>query len=465
LDTIISWFKQRPLRMLGGLIVFFSTGLLIFLVLLDIVAGLKNPYIGIIAYMMLPGLLVFGLILVPIDLWIQRRRKAHGLPEYPVIDMCDIHQRRIVTFFSVTTVMILMVMTVVTYKSVEFMDTKTFCGKVCHKVMIPEYTAYLHSPHASVDCIQCHIGPGAPWFVRAKLSGLPQVWHYMRKDYPRPLGTPVKALRPSRDTCENCHWPQAFYGSRLRTTITYQTDQNNTRQVNSMILRVGSGGVTGSGIHSHIIGHIDYLPGVENRSEMAWIRLKRADGSVQEFVNPTYKDKLDDLRKKEAVRFMDCIDCHNRAAHEFEPFEKLLDEGITRQRVDSSIPFIKKQAMDAAGDLEKVPTESEQAQAVTRIENIKSYYQKEYPDIYKTRQQDIQQSVEAIRDIYLKTYFPHMKVGSDTYPNWRTHAGCFRCHGVMVAATPGGRDAAVSADCNLCHSDQTTGDPVSLLKK
>ena len=52
------------------------------------------------------------------------------------------------------------------------MDSTTFCGQTCHTVMQPEFSAYQNSPHARVECVQCHIGPGAGWFVRSKLSGL-----------------------------------------------------------------------------------------------------------------------------------------------------------------------------------------------------------------------------------------------------------------------------------------------------
>jgi hypothetical protein len=41
--------------------------------------------------------------------------------------------------------------------------------------MKPEYTAYQNSPHARVACVNCHIGPGANWFVKSKLSGTWQV--------------------------------------------------------------------------------------------------------------------------------------------------------------------------------------------------------------------------------------------------------------------------------------------------
>lgn len=466
MQVILRWFNMRPLRLLGGFLVFLSVGLLVFLVLLDIIAGLNNPYLGIITYMILPGVLVFGLLLVPLDAWIQRRRAARGeVTEYPVIDLCNPFQRRIAAFFVATSVVILVVMTVVTYKAVEFMDTTTFCGKVCHRVMIPEFTAYSRSPHASVACVECHIGPGAPWFARSKLSGLRQVWHYNVGDYERPVASPVKALRPSRETCENCHWPQEFYGGTLRTKFTYREDRQNTRVASTMVMRVGSGGVLGSGIHSHMISEILYLPAVENYSEIAWVRIKRPDGSEQEFVNMGRQEEIPAIRKEEEERFMDCIDCHNRAAHEFQEFEALLDDALTRREVDPGLPFIKREAMTAAGDLSGLPTNAEQAAAVKRIRRIPSFYKREFPDIYKSRRADINRSVNGTVTLYLDTAFPHMRVTPSTYPNWKSHEGCFRCHGVLVAADDKGRDKDISADCDLCHSMPSSKDPSELFQR
>lgn len=462
MQTVINWFAHRPLRLVGGFLVFLSVGLLIFLILLDFVVGLRNPYLGIVTYLILPAVLVLGLLLVPLDSWIQRKRVAHGLPEYPVIDLCDLRQRKIFSFFALASVVILIVMTVVTYKSVEYMDHKAFCGEVCHKVMVPEYTAYLRSAHASVECVACHIGPGAPWFVKAKISGVPQVWHYTLGDYPRPLETPVRALRPSRDTCENCHWPQAFYGSTLRTTVTYDTDRANTRQVSSMIMHVGSGGVVGSGIHSHMISKIHYLPAVENHTEIAWVRVERPDGSSQEFVNPAHRHNLAKLRKKFQNRFMDCIDCHNRAAHDFEPVEKLIDDAIAHGKIDQSLPFIKREAMAAVGDTDKPPTQTQYSRAITRIRGIEAFFKRELGEGYPGREGDVRRAVRAIEQAYSGSMFPHMRVAPSTYPNWRSHDGCFRCHGAMERLGKG-RDADISADCGLCHTEQTSGEPAELV--
>ena len=94
--------------------------------------------------------------------------------------------------------------------------------------MQPEYTAYLNSPHQRVSCVECHIGPGASWFVRSKLSGVRQVVAVTFHSYDRPIPSPVAQLRPARETCEQCHWPLKFTGDRLIVRKKYSDDEKNT---------------------------------------------------------------------------------------------------------------------------------------------------------------------------------------------------------------------------------------------
>jgi hypothetical protein len=106
------------------------------------------------------------------------------------------------------------------YHTYHFTESVEFCGEACHTVMKPELTSYLHSPHARVACAECHIGKGAEWYVRSKLSGTYQVYATLAHKYPTPIPTPVKNLRPAQETCEQCHWPKKFVGN-LDRTISY----------------------------------------------------------------------------------------------------------------------------------------------------------------------------------------------------------------------------------------------------
>ena len=135
----------------------------------------------------------------------------------------------------------IIVISLAAFRGVEYMDSPQFCGQVCHTVMQPEFTAYQNGPHARVACVACHIGPGAPWFVKSKLSGTRQLFAVALNTYPRPIPSPVENLRPARDTCEQCHWPEKFTGDVVKPLREYADDEANTESTTTLRLHIGSG--------------------------------------------------------------------------------------------------------------------------------------------------------------------------------------------------------------------------------
>ena len=143
------------------------------------------------------------------------------------------------TLVGLLTVVNLVLIGVAAYKGVEHMDSNAFCGTTCHEVMQPEYTAFLSSPHSRVGCVQCHIGPGAGWFVRFEAVRRSPGFAVAFNTHSRPIPSPVHQLRPARETCEQCHWPQKFQGDRLVVIDKFAEDETNTRTSTVLMLKVG----------------------------------------------------------------------------------------------------------------------------------------------------------------------------------------------------------------------------------
>jgi hypothetical protein len=184
----------------------------------------NNAYVGILQFMILPMVFFAGLALIPLGIWWRRHHGA--LPAiFPPVDLANRQFRRLLLFLGVTTVANLVIGAQLTYRMVNYMESVTFCGKTCHEVMKPEYTAFQNSPHSRVECVNCHIGPGADWFVKSKISGAWQVISVTFNLYERPIPVPVKNLRPARETCEVCHWPQKFGGNRIRVIDHFSDDE------------------------------------------------------------------------------------------------------------------------------------------------------------------------------------------------------------------------------------------------
>src|SRR5687768_14892009 len=77
-----------------------SIGLLI---LMEITAAEENPYTALVTYILLPGVLFFGLALVLVGALIERRRRRKSpdshIPAYPIIDLNDPARRRSLLIF------------------------------------------------------------------------------------------------------------------------------------------------------------------------------------------------------------------------------------------------------------------------------------------------------------------------------------------------------------------------------
>ncbi len=340
------------------------------------------------------------------------------------------------------------------YQIIEFMDTTSFCGRLCHQVMYPEYTTHQASPHSQVTCAECHVGPGADYMVRSKMSGIPLIFSTIFNAYDRPISTPVENLRPARETCEQCHRPKRFSGDLVRVHTTYATDEENTRQVDTRIMRVGGGELeVAHDIHWLIGANVWYLAMDEKRQEIGWVGIENSKGELMtEYIDPDKAAELihtDPQRIENEKRLMDCMDCHTRVTHIFRSPEELIDTALVQGRIDDSLPFIKRDGLNALD-----PPSPSLAQAITKVEAIRDFYRTSYPEIYIEKGREIERAIEELKEIARLTTFPDMKVTWETYLDNSGHQkspGCFRCHDKLVAITGDQKGEVLDSSCDSCH--------------
>jgi hypothetical protein len=387
----------------------------------------KHPYLGILTFLILPGIFLGGLALIPIGIILRKRRK--GVPlELPPLDFRNMEFRRLIVFVGAATFANVVLASTFTYQAVNYMDSVGFCGLTCHKVMKPEFTAYQHSPHARVDCVQCHIGPGAPWFVKSKLSGLWQVVSVTFNLYSRPIQTPIPDLRPARETCEACHWPQKYGEDRVRVTSHFAEDEQNTNTHSVLLMRIGK-------IHrAHLdTGVLVRYRADRKRETIPWVEYSRHGKDLRTYVAEGAKPEVYNAME---LRTMDCMDCHNRPSHSFEIPEQAMDRAMAEGLIPSNLPFARKRGMEL---LKASYSSNEEA-----AEKIRQAWTAAYPNAAA--------SAQALIDLYNRNVFPEMRITWGTYPNHIGHnafPGCFRCHDERAAST-GGR--TITQDCNNCHS-------------
>jgi len=454
---------KNPISLIGIALAAVAIANIIFLVLIDLLAATPSPYIGVLAYMVAPGFLIVGLILIPLGMMMERRRRLRnvGAPfHFARLDLNNPAQRSTVAFVLSFVVAFSLVSAVGSYKAYEFTDSVQFCGQLCHSVMHPEFVAYQASPHARVACVECHVGSGASWYVKSKLSGARQVYYTALGTFPRPIPTPVQNLRPAPQTCEQCHWPKKFWGAQLKVFTHYGDDEQNTPRVIRLLIKTGGGdpslGQAGGGIHWHmnIANKITYFASDEQRQVIPWVRVEDQKGNVTEYVakdTPPTQEQIDKANK----RRMDCIDCHNRPTHIYVPPDLSVDRSITGHTIDASLPYIKQQGVTVLTADYKTSDEAEQKIA----DGINKFYQEKYPQLASSKAESVKGAVAELQRIYRTTFFPEMKVNWKTHPNNIGHfysQGCFRCHDGNHVSKDG---KVISKDCNSCHTvlDQEEG--------
>ena len=130
----------------------------------------NNPYIGIVVFIFIPVIFILGLVLIALGIFLARRRLEQIEQGLLVGADRRTYIRKLAVFFAVTTAVNIIIGTQGTYRAVRHMETVQFCGQSCH-VMKPEFTAHQNSPHASVECVDCHVAPGAGGWVQSKKAG------------------------------------------------------------------------------------------------------------------------------------------------------------------------------------------------------------------------------------------------------------------------------------------------------
>ncbi len=440
----------------GFLLAVNSLIVIILLFLFTMLSSETNPYMGLFTFIVSPAFMVLGLLMIPFGI-IRKRKKMKGkspeLQKWPILDMNNKINRTAVVRISIITLVLLVATAMGSYQAFHYTESVKFCGTLCHRVMEPEYTAYQNSSHANVKCVECHVGEGAGWYVKSKLSGLYQVYSVIFKKYSTPIETPIQNLRPARETCERCHWPEKFYSQKLRNLRSYIADSGNTEWNASLLMKIGpqySAKGLSEGIHWHINKNFktEYIAGTSDRESIPWVKLTDLKtGKVKIFMdeeNPIDQKAMDTLEH----RTMDCMDCHNRPSHKYLSAPNFIDNAIVSGLIPKDIPYIKMAAMEAL----KVSYSTKDTAHMEIKKAVLNYYKEEQPEAYAKNAERINKAIPVMLAEYDKNVFPFMKVEASKYLDHIGHLesdGCFRCHSDRHKTATG---ETISRNCDLCHS-------------
>lgn len=446
---------RNYVSLIGAAIIIASLVSVTLLFLIEISSRGDNPYLGILTYVIFPSILIFGLLVFLAGGVLERRRRRRISPgeiaEYPRLDLNDPRARRAALTFLGVLFLFVCASAFGSYRAYEYTESVNFCGQSCH-VMKPEFTAYQAGAHAKVECVACHVGPGAGWYLRSKITGAYQLYSVIFDKYPRPITSPVHNLRPAPDTCEHCHWREKFYGEQLKVFDRYAYDEKNSLRQRQMLINVGGGSATTgifTGIHWHmnVANKVVYVSTDRQRQVIPWVQVTDKDGNVTEYYDrnrPLTREQIATGNRRE----MDCVDCHNRPAHNYVPPDVAVDQAFSSGRLDQSLPYLKRQTVE----LISKPYVSTEEGLNSISKNLAHFYRTNYPDVFAQKQPAIKSAVSEGQRIFHTYFFPEMKTNWETHPNNIGHlysSGCFRCHDGEHVSNSG---KVITNDCKICHT-------------
>jgi nitrate/TMAO reductase-like tetraheme cytochrome c subunit len=423
----------------------------------DLLTPTPSPYIGVFTFLVLPILITVGVAMMVAG-FLLKRRQLHRLyghlsdvEYYPRIDLNEPGQQRVLAALASGGFVMVVFIGVMSYQGYHYTDSNDFCGNVCHAVMHPEHTAHQHSPHARVECTECHVGSGATHYFKAKLAGVRQVFAVAMDSYSRPLPAAITELRPAAETCEHCHWPQLYFGEQLLAKSRFASDESNTARSLALLMKTGGSRVLmgpSGGIHSHVSESqsIEFVALDEALQEIPWFLVSNLEtGTSTVFRSdglPNDAPPPDGIRRK-----MDCMDCHNRASHRYFTPADSADAALAAKPELLDLPYAKRQLVTALST--KYETREDGIAGVQAA--IEAYYRDEHPDVVVTKPTEVATLAVIGREIYRRTVFPDMNVDWRSYPDNIGHLefpGCFRCHaGQHVDA----EKRAFRSECSNCH--------------
>ncbi|MEQ1634361.1 MAG: NapC/NirT family cytochrome c [Planctomycetota bacterium] len=395
-----------------------------------------GPYAGLVLTVLAPAAFLLGMLLVPFGLLVYRKQLATriaAMTDRPMYLARAVVALTAINFAAIGTA---------GYAGVHYMSSTEFCGKACHAAMDPEYVTYLDSPHNRVACVKCHVAPTAQGFLESKINGTRQLITFLTDSYNRPIPTPVHNMVPAEQTCESCHWPEKYLGTKLLVKPHFRDDEKVSGYTNVLLMRTGGTRPDGKsvGIHWHVHpeAEVEYVTTDHAHMQIPWVRVVKQDGTHEVFAAPGVA--LDKMPGGE-LREMDCIDCHNRSAHDFVQPGPAVDTLIANGLVARELPFVKKHAMAALhGEYTRE----------AGPDSIRRHMTQAYAELLTdpAKKQAVERTAEQLVKLWTRNIYPERKVNWGAYPSLSNHDGCFRCHDGEHKNAAG---RAISKDCAICH--------------
>ena len=131
------WGLARHPIAIAGVVITTVSAVVFIALTIAIVAGLfeHDPYAGLVIFVAIPAVFVAGLLLVPLGMWLQRRRlrvRPEETAEWPIVDFGVASVRRTTLAIVALTAVNIVLILLAGYGSLHYMESPRFCGQACH---------------------------------------------------------------------------------------------------------------------------------------------------------------------------------------------------------------------------------------------------------------------------------------------------------------------------------------------
>ena len=429
--------SRNPISIAGAWLTTLSVCAFVVYLVFEAFGLLASPYAGLFGFMVVPFFFLLGLVLIPVGIWVEgrRRRAGHAAWSWPAIDLGQSRTRAIVGGIAILTIVNIAIVSVASVGAIHYSESNAFCGQVCHVPMEPEAVSHLLSPHSKIKCVDCHVIPTASGFVTAKMNGTRQLYELVTNTYNRPIPSPRDRIPVPAATCEGCHAPMEPDREVKRVFREHKDNERSTPILSTLMMFSGK-----SHWHARPDVVVEYVATDKTLATIPYVKVTEG-GKTTEYL----AEGATAPPAGQPVRRMDCLDCHNRPAHTMaSTAAQVVDRAIVRGEISTMVPFARSQIVDALTEEHPAGTDASQA-IVDRLTKV-----------FGAATPEARQAVETARRLYRENVFPRMNITWGTYTNRLFHVddgGCFRCHD-DTHTVKGDVEKKVRQDCELCHKEQ-----------
>ena len=127
---------RNPVSLAGAALVTLSALLFLFVYLLETLGSHTNPYIGMVFFLVIPGIFIVGLVLIPIGMSREHRARlaGHGrAPGWPVLNLNDPRQLRITAIVAGLTVVNVLIVALAGFRASTTWTRSSSAGRCATK--------------------------------------------------------------------------------------------------------------------------------------------------------------------------------------------------------------------------------------------------------------------------------------------------------------------------------------------